>query len=66
MTITYEHFSFESNSLRSYIYSPKQLPALIVTACNDLEPEMIVRAFTAMISRTRKNIESDENAFFGE
>ena len=63
MTITYEHFSFESNS---YIYSPKQLRALIVTACNDLEPEMIVRAFTAMISRTRKNIEFDENAFFGE
>ena len=66
MTITYEHFSFESNSLRSYIFFPKQLRALIVTACNDLEPEMIVRAFTAMISRTRKNIEFDVKAFFGE
>ena len=66
MAITYEHFPFESNSLRSYIYSSKQLRALIVTACNDLEPEIIVRAFTAMISRTRKNIEFDENAFFGE
>ena len=39
---------------------------VVVFACNDLRPEMIVRAFTAMFSRTGRRIGVDTKAFSGE
>ena len=40
--------------------------ASIVAVCNDLKPEMIVRALITMISGVRKCIDVDRNTFSGE
>ena len=40
-----------------------ELRAAIVSACEELDPVMIRRAFTGMVSRARKCVEANGNSF---
>ena len=44
----------------------RELRAAIVSACDDLQRDMIIRAFTGMVDGVARCIEVDERAFSNE